>query len=102
MSSLQAIRKKCLECSNRSAKQVRECPHTECDLYNNRFGKGRGRYLKMIRKYCVWCCNGSSNEVKLCTCHDCILYNLRFGNNPDRVHQPIHTIVPSNTVSPQG
>ena len=102
MRPLQAIRRKCLECSHSSANAVRECQHTECSLYNNRFGKGRGRYLKMIRKYCLECCNGSSSEVKLCPCRDCISYNLRFSKNPDRVHQSIHTIVLSKKVSPQG
>ncbi len=82
---LKAIRKRCLECNTFSTKEIRNCQHSDCDLYNYRMGKGRGRYLKFIRKYCLWCCIGSRKEVALCTCGDCPLYNFRFGKNPNRV-----------------
>ena len=39
MSPLQAIRKKCLDCSNGSAHEVKHCPITKCPLYEFRFGK---------------------------------------------------------------
>jgi hypothetical protein len=84
LSPLKAIRKKCVECSGGSFKEVRECKHNDCSLFNNRMGKGRGRYLKLIRKYCLWCCIGSSKEVQLCPCTDCFLYSFRFGKNPNR------------------
>jgi len=40
---LKAIRKKCLDCSCWQPKEVRLCPHTECDLYPYRFGKNPNR-----------------------------------------------------------
>jgi len=85
MTSLNAIRKKCLDCSGGSVKTIRECEHIDCDLYKNRLGTGGGRYLKLIRKFCLWCCNGFHKEVALCTCNSCPLYRLRFGKNPNRV-----------------
>lgn len=38
-SPLKAIRAKCLECSNGSAADVRNCPIEKCELYPFRFGK---------------------------------------------------------------
>jgi hypothetical protein len=35
---LQAIRKKCLDCSCYQPREVRECPVTACDLWPYRFG----------------------------------------------------------------
>ena len=84
LTPLKSIRKKCIECSGNSVKEVRECQHNDCSLFNNRMGKGRGRYLKLIRKYCLWCCMGSPKEVRLCTCEGCFLYSYRFGKNPNR------------------
>lgn len=51
---LKAIRKKCLDCSCFSPKEVRECPCTDCSLYSFRFGhnparKGKGN-VKNINK----------------------------------------------------
>jgi hypothetical protein len=45
---LQAIRKKCLDCSVFSPKEVRLCPSTDCSIYPFRFGsnphlKGKGQ-----------------------------------------------------------
>ena len=36
---IKAIRKKCLDCSCGSRKEVRECPVIECTLYPYRFGR---------------------------------------------------------------
>jgi len=38
LTPLKAIRAKCLSCSCGSAAEVRECPVTECPLYDFRFG----------------------------------------------------------------
>lgn len=43
-SPIKAIRAKCLECSNYSSPEVRECTITECALYPFRLGKNP--YLK--------------------------------------------------------
>jgi hypothetical protein len=36
---IKAIRKKCLECSGGSSKEVKCCPITNCPLYLYRFGR---------------------------------------------------------------
>jgi len=84
LTPLKANRKKCIDCSGGSLKEVRKCQHNDCSLFQNRMGKGGGRYLKHIRKYCLWCCNGSTKEVRLCPCEDCPLHPFRFGKNPNR------------------
>lgn len=38
-----AIRRYCLECSNQSPSEVRECPIPDCPLYQFRFGKNPNR-----------------------------------------------------------
>lgn len=38
-SPLKAIRAKCLECSNGSAADVRNCPIEQCELFPFRYGK---------------------------------------------------------------
>ena len=40
LTSLKAIREKCLECSNYATSEVRNCPITDCVLYPFRMGKG--------------------------------------------------------------
>ena len=40
---MKAIRAKCLECSNDSWLEVKECPVTECPLWEFRFGKNPKR-----------------------------------------------------------
>jgi len=40
---LKAIRKKCLDCSGYSKKEVRLCPIVECPLYPYRMGTDPGR-----------------------------------------------------------
>ena len=42
-SPLQKIKEKCLECSNGSPTEVRECPVTDCALYEYRLGKNPHR-----------------------------------------------------------
>lgn len=46
---VKAIRAKCLDCSNGSQKEVRECPDEECPLYDYRMGKNPN-YKKGSRK----------------------------------------------------
>ncbi|MFA6599827.1 MAG: hypothetical protein WC352_02450 [Candidatus Omnitrophota bacterium] len=43
LTPLKAIRKKCLECSCFSPKEVRLCPITDCALYEYRFGHNPAR-----------------------------------------------------------
>ena len=43
ISPLKSIRKKCLDCSCDSIKEVRLCPITSCALYPFRFGKNPNR-----------------------------------------------------------
>ena len=45
---VKSIRKKCLDCSGGSVKEVRECEITDCALYPFRMGKNPNR--KGIRK----------------------------------------------------
>lgn len=40
---VKAIRAFCLECSNGSSTEVKECPRTICPLYSFRFGKNPHR-----------------------------------------------------------
>jgi hypothetical protein len=41
MTPLEAIRKKCLQCSNYQPKEVELCPIIDCPLYLFRFGKSK-------------------------------------------------------------
>jgi len=54
MTPLKAIRKKCLDCSGYSKKEVRECPIIDCPLYPYRMGKNPARKgmgdIKNLRK----------------------------------------------------
>lgn len=43
MTPLQAIRAKCLDCSNQQPKEVRYCTCTECPLHFFRFGTNPNR-----------------------------------------------------------
>jgi len=43
LSPLKAIRKKCLDCSMGSKKEVRLCPMTDCPLYPYRMGHNPNR-----------------------------------------------------------
>ncbi len=41
MTPLEAIRKKCLHCSNYQYKEVENCPIKDCPLYPFRMGKAK-------------------------------------------------------------
>jgi len=43
LTPLKAIRKKCMECSNHSTKEVRLCPIKDCPLWPYRLGKNPKR-----------------------------------------------------------
>ena len=43
LTPLKAIRKKCLDCSNDSKLEARECPIIDCPLYVYRLGKNPAR-----------------------------------------------------------
>lgn len=43
MTPLQAIRKKCLDCSCENAKEIRLCPMVSCPLYEFRSGRNPNR-----------------------------------------------------------
>ena len=90
---LQAIRRRCLDCSGYNQKEVRECYHNKpippfdiaCPLHPYRMGKGRPK-LKVIKAYCIQCQGEhglSSLYVKECTDKDCSLYPFRLGHNPN-------------------
>ena len=94
---LKAIRKKCINCSGFSCKEVTNCDFTDCSLYPYRFGLRpetalkQGKEvkcdniktpLKAIRSECISCMNGSKKEVKLCSLPNCSLYPYRFGMRP--------------------
>jgi len=96
LTPLKAIRKKCLNCSGFSTKEVRDCPSFEtdggieyCFLYPYRLGKRPKQKteftpIKSIRKYCLWCCCGNKKLVKECPTIDCPLWIYRLGGNPNR------------------
>ena len=51
-----SIRKKCLDCSGFSPKEVTNCSFKDCALYPYRSGKGKQNpkaRAKAIRKYCL-------------------------------------------------
>lgn len=48
LTPLSAVRKKCLECSNFSSSEIKECPITDCALYPFRFGKNPGRQKRVL------------------------------------------------------
>jgi len=43
MTSLKAIRKKCLDCSDNQPKEVKSCPIESCPLYPFRLGRNPNR-----------------------------------------------------------
>jgi hypothetical protein len=47
---IKAIRRKCLDCSGGSYKEVKECPVVDCPLYEYRIGKNPKRKLKSTSK----------------------------------------------------
>ncbi|MBC2713982.1 MAG: hypothetical protein HF978_01615 [Desulfobacteraceae bacterium] len=76
-----AIREKCLNCSGFSPKEVRDCDHVNCGLYEFRLGRGKQNAKardKAIREYCMWCTCDQRTEVRLCMAKDCPLYAYRM------------------------
>ena len=43
LTPLKAIREKCKNCMCDNVKEIRECPITDCSLYQYRFGKNPNR-----------------------------------------------------------
>jgi len=89
LTPLKAIRKRCLDCSGFSSKEVADCQEKNCSLWEYRFGKRPKEKAKItpiraIRKHCLWCVCDSSAEVKLCPSTNCPLYFYRLGKNPHR------------------
>jgi hypothetical protein len=107
---LKAVRLACLECSNGSALEVRECVATSCPLWTFRFGRrpgaedkaavaGKPVYplekrltgtsgLKAVRRRCVDCAGGTDAAVRACTVSACPLFPYRLGRNPNIVRSP--------------
>ena len=90
LSPLQAIRARCVDCSETLA-DVRCCDRLNCSLYPYRMShlpKQQPRHpLKAIRAYCLWRCDGSSKDVSLCHPLDCPMREFRFGKNPARARK---------------
>ena len=75
-----AIRERCLNCSEWSAKEVSECRFEDCPLYPFRSGKGKQNVKirsKAIRIYCLWCTRDSRLEISNCPSKDCPLFSYR-------------------------
>jgi len=83
-----SIRKKCLNCSGWSYKEVTDCQFKDCSLFHYRSGQGKQNAkarVKAIRKYCLWCVDGQRNEMLNCPSIDCELWPYR----KSRVDRPI-------------
>ena len=83
MNRTKAIKERCYNCSGYSHKEVRNCEHTTCQLYDYRTGINKRRTAdekrKAIRHYCRdFCMDGSSDSVSNCTSLDCPLYPYRM------------------------
>jgi hypothetical protein len=75
-----AIREMCLNCVGWSACEIKNCKHTDCQLFPYRTGKGNQPAIdrsKAIRDYCLWCCNDQLLEVSRCHNSDCPLFPYR-------------------------
>ena len=83
---IKAIRARCIDCGGGSPKEVRECTHSECPLYQYRFGKRPQEKtltpMKAIRAHCVACCNGNTREANLCPAQSCPLQAFKSGHRP--------------------
>ncbi len=82
LSRRRAIRKRCLDCSAGSRKEVEQCNKTKCALLPFRMGEGKqdpAERKRAIRAYCLWCCAGQPKEVRLCPSNECTLYPFRMG-----------------------
>jgi hypothetical protein len=81
----QAIRKRCLECSGFSPKEVKNCTFNNCLLYPYRLGFGYQepkKRDKAIRDYCRQdCMNNQNYEVRMCPSGNCPLFHFRQTRN---------------------
>ena len=62
-----AIKEKCYDCSGFCHKEVRNCEHDDCQIYDFRTGEDKQDPIardKAIRAFCLWCMNGSRKEVR--------------------------------------
>jgi hypothetical protein len=84
LTTLKAIRSKCIDCSGHELKEVRSCRFDDCPLFSLRMGKGSRSTLKQIRAFCLWCCVGQKHEVKLCPAVFCKLWKYRLGKRPQK------------------
>jgi hypothetical protein len=88
---LEAVRHKCLDCSNEQPLEVKLCPSTGCPLYHYRFGRNPAPeikaeipvVLKSMRLICLNCAT-TPKLVEECWVKDCPFYHYRFGKNPER------------------
>jgi hypothetical protein len=79
---LQAIRERCLWCSNDQPKEIEMCASHICPLHPFRWGYGTATdkvYLAAIRKKCLDCATGSHTEVERCNSRKCPLWRFRTG-----------------------
>lgn len=88
MTPLKNARKYCLWCCVDQAKEVRECPKTDCVLYPYRLNKGNIR-LKTIKLKCFDCSGFNRKEVVNCQFNGiddefCYLYPYRLGHRPKK------------------
>jgi len=94
---LEAIRRRCIDCTGGSHKAVRECEINDCDLFFYRMKKGRPK-LKDIRRYCISCCNGQKSKVKECPVMKCSLWIYRLGKRPIK-DIPTQKTIPTEALS---
>ena len=67
MNRRQAIRDKCLMCSEDVKKEVKNCPCTDCSLYPYRFGRGKQEPKERelaIKRECMSCMAGHTFEFR--------------------------------------
>lgn len=82
---MQALRRKCIDCTAGEYSRITGCRKFDCQLFPLRMGrrpKG-SRPLKNIRAYCRdFCANSQFTEVTHCTVESCSLRPYRFGHRP--------------------
>jgi len=90
MTPLQAIRKKCVDCSGDKPREVKQCNANSCPLHPYRHGK-RPRVkppltaLKSIRAKCLNDCGEQGDRAgsNKCPIDNCHLHKFRMGKNPN-------------------
>jgi hypothetical protein len=88
MNRREAIKGCCMGCSGYNYKEVRDCSHLDCPLYNYRTGKGKQdpkERDRAIRAYCMWCTLDQPREISLCPSTFCPLYSFRGFNRPEKL-----------------